>query len=121
MIADIRKHMDVSPFVPFRIRTTDGQEYPVPTIDHIYLPPGSSRVVVSDDEGIVAVLPSLHISGLLQMPDNPARKIGLHRWKSSAGASIREAGDLSVSRREQGPGKFASRQNTGVKYFLFST
>jgi hypothetical protein len=65
MIADIRKHLEVSPFVPFRIRIADGHEYPVPTHDHIYLPPGSARVVVSDDAGSVIVLPSLLISGLL--------------------------------------------------------
>lgn len=65
MIADIRKHLAVAPFSPFAIRTADGQEYPVPTLDHIYLPPGGQRVVVSDDQGIVAVLPALLISGLI--------------------------------------------------------
>jgi hypothetical protein len=53
------------PFVPFGVRTTDGQEYPVPTIGHIYLPPGGNRVVISDDSGIVVVLPGLLISGLI--------------------------------------------------------
>jgi hypothetical protein len=68
MIGDIRKHLAITPFAPFRIRTADGQEYPVPTLDHIYLPPGSTRVVVSDDEGVVAVLPALLISGILHAP-----------------------------------------------------
>lgn len=66
MIADIRKHLEVTPFVPFTLRTADGWEYPVPTFDHIYLPPSGGRVVVSDDDGIVVVLPSLLISGLVQ-------------------------------------------------------
>jgi len=60
---------------PFRIRIADGHEYPVPTVDHIYLPPGSARVVVSDDAGSVAVLPALLISGLLIAPassENPS-------------------------------------------------
>ena len=65
MIGDIRKHLGISPFIPFRVRTADGHEYPVPTIDHIYLPPGNGRVVVSDDAGIVVVLPTLLISGIL--------------------------------------------------------
>ena len=65
MIGDIRKHLGISPFLPFRIRTADGHEYPVPTLDHIYLPPGNGRVVISDDAGIVVVLPALLISGLL--------------------------------------------------------
>jgi hypothetical protein len=75
MIGDIRKHLEKSPFVPFRIRISDGHEYPVPTHDHIYLPPGRSQVVVSDDEGCVVVLPSLHISGLLiasASPEHPS-------------------------------------------------
>ena len=65
MIGDIRKHLEISPFIPFRVRTADGREYPVPTLDHIYLPPGNGRVVISDDAGIVVVLPALLISGLL--------------------------------------------------------
>jgi hypothetical protein len=68
MIADIRKHLEIVPFVPFAIRTADGREYLVPTIDHVYLPPGGARVVVSDDNGITVALPSLLISGLVQGP-----------------------------------------------------
>jgi hypothetical protein len=65
MTGDIRKHLEETPFVPFSVRTTDGREYPVPTVDHIYLPPTGGRVVISDDEGVVIVLPGLHISGLV--------------------------------------------------------
>jgi hypothetical protein len=65
MIGDIRKHLSISPFVPFSIRTADGREYPVPTIDHIYLPPGSGRVVVTDDAGYVALLPAFLVTGLI--------------------------------------------------------
>ena len=68
MIGDIRKHLEILPFVPFRIRIEDGHEYPVPTHDHIYLPPGSARVVVSDDAGSVVVLPAQLISGVLIAP-----------------------------------------------------
>lgn len=66
MIGDIRRHLDITPFVPFAVRTADGREYPVPTIDHIYLPPGAGRVVISDDQGYIAALPALLISGLVQ-------------------------------------------------------
>ncbi len=68
MIADIRKHLEIVPFTPFALRTADGREYAIPTIDHVYLPPGSSRVVVSDDDGITVALPALLISGLVQGP-----------------------------------------------------
>jgi hypothetical protein len=66
MIADIRKHLEIVPFTPFALRTAGGREYPVPTIDHVYLPPGNSRVVVSDNDGITVALPALLISGLVQ-------------------------------------------------------
>ena len=65
MTGDIRKHLEITPFVPFSVRTADGHEYSVPTIDHIYLPPTGGRVVISDNEGIVVVLPGLLISGLV--------------------------------------------------------
>ena len=68
MTGDIRKHLEVTPFVPFAVRTADGREYAVPTVDHIYLPPTGGRVVISDDEGTVIVLPGLLISGLVHTP-----------------------------------------------------
>lgn len=68
MIADIRGRCGKAPFVPFLIRTSDGYEHPVPTIDHIYFPPGGRRVVVSDDKGIVSILTPLHISGVIERP-----------------------------------------------------
>ena len=74
MIGDIRKHLETAPFRPFRIRMADDREYPVPTIDHIYLPPGASRVVVTDDEGLISLLPALLISGLLHSPESADRK-----------------------------------------------
>ena len=76
MIADIRKHLEMVPFTPFTVRTADGREYPVPTIDHVYLPPGSSRVVVSDDQGITVALPALLISGLVQGSTTGKQKPG---------------------------------------------
>jgi hypothetical protein len=65
MTGDIRKHLQITPFVPFSVRTSDGREYSVPTIDHIYLPPLGGRVVISDDQGVVVVLPGLMITGLV--------------------------------------------------------
>jgi len=65
MIADIRRLLEQTPFVPFSVRTAGGREYPVPTSDHIWLPPGGRRVAISDDQGLVVWLPSLMISGLV--------------------------------------------------------
>jgi hypothetical protein len=76
MIADIRRHLEVVPFVPFAIRMADGREYTAPTIDHVYLPPGGSRVVVADDQGVTVALPAFLISGLVQGTDNGKPKHG---------------------------------------------
>ena len=76
MTGDIRKHLEISPFVPFTVRTADGREYAVPTIDHIYLPPTGGRVVISDDEGVVVVLPGLLISGLVHASASDKGKNG---------------------------------------------
>jgi len=65
MVGDIRKHIEATPFVPFAVRMADGREYQIPTIDHVWLPPGGGRVAIADDEGAVVVLPALLISGLV--------------------------------------------------------
>ena len=69
MIADIRDRCAQTPFIPFSIRTSDGREYPVPAVDHIYFPPGGRRLFVSDDKGIVSILTPLRISGLVERPN----------------------------------------------------
>jgi hypothetical protein len=76
MIGAIRKHLVLSPFVPFSVRTADGREYPVPTSDHIYLPPAGNRVVISDNQGAVVVLPALMISGLVHAPNGQDHAAG---------------------------------------------
>lgn len=66
MTGDIQKHLLITPFEPFSVRTADGCEYPAPTVDHIYITPGpSSRVVISDNDGIPVVLPGLLISSIV--------------------------------------------------------
>jgi hypothetical protein len=66
--------LEETTFVPFSVRSTDGREYPVPTIDHICLPPAGGRVIISDDEGMVVVLPGLHISALVHSPKQDGKK-----------------------------------------------
>ncbi|HSH39926.1 MAG TPA: hypothetical protein VK993_14215 [Chthoniobacterales bacterium] len=58
--------MKETPFVPFAIRTSDGQEYPVPTVDHVWLIPGGSRVAVADDKGFRAYLSPLHMTAIVE-------------------------------------------------------
>ena len=77
MIELIRRHLAISPFQPFALRTADGREYPVPTIDHLWLPPGAKHVFVTDDEGIAVGIPPLLINGIvLQSSSTEAQASG---------------------------------------------
>ncbi|MEA3188224.1 MAG: hypothetical protein QOD99_2054 [Chthoniobacter sp.] len=66
MIDEIRKRLGRVPFIPFSVRTPDGHEYVVPTVDHAHISPRGNRVVVFDDEGTSAVLGPLHINGVIE-------------------------------------------------------
>jgi hypothetical protein len=65
VVDEIRKQVGRTPFTPFSIRTSDGHEYAVPTIDHIHVTPRGTRVIVIDDKDVVSVLPILHINGVI--------------------------------------------------------
>jgi len=67
MTAEIRKRLGEVPFRPFLVRVTDGREYPVPTVDHIWIPPGATRILISDDEGLSTSLPGLHLCGIADL------------------------------------------------------
>jgi hypothetical protein len=69
MMADVRDRLERVPFVPFSVRTSDGHEYSVPTIDHAFITPRGNRVIVVDDEGTTAVLGPLHINSVVQQPN----------------------------------------------------
>jgi hypothetical protein len=66
MIDEIRKRLHRVPFTPFSVRTSDGHEYAVPTVDHAFITPRGNRVVVVDDQGATAVLGPLHINGIIE-------------------------------------------------------
>jgi hypothetical protein len=69
MIADVREHLDRVPFVPFVVRTSDGQEYSVPTVDHVFITPSGKRVTVIADDGAVAILGPVHINAVVEQPN----------------------------------------------------
>jgi hypothetical protein len=69
MIDEIRKRLQRVPFVPFSVRTSDGHEYSVPTVDHAFITPRGNRVVVVDDQGTTAVLGPLHINSVIEQPN----------------------------------------------------
>ena len=62
MIADIRKLVHETPFVPFTIHLADGGELRVPSVDHIAVPPAGGRVFVFRDDGRYDVASPLLIS-----------------------------------------------------------
>ncbi len=62
---EIRKFLEFTPFQPFVLRMADGHEYPVVTEDHIYFPPNSRQIFVTDDVGLTAALPTSYITGLV--------------------------------------------------------
>ena len=65
MIDEIRKRLQCVPFIPFSVRTSDGHEYSVPTVDYAFITPRGNRVIVVDDEGTTAVLGPLHINSVI--------------------------------------------------------
>ena len=54
--------------MPFRLKVADGDEFPVPHADYIFLPPKASSkrtyVIVHRDAGFASVLPLLTITSL---------------------------------------------------------
>jgi hypothetical protein len=70
MIVDVRERLDRVPFVPFLIRTSDGHEYSVPTVDHAFITPRGNRVIVVADNGATAVLGTLHINSVIDQPNS---------------------------------------------------
>ena len=66
IVAEIKKHLELTPFRPFSVRTGDGHEYPVPTEDHIYIPPGATGAIIADDKGVTVMIPGRLMSGLVR-------------------------------------------------------
>jgi len=66
----IRKRLQHIPFVPFVVRTSDGDEYSVPKRDHAFITPRGNRVIVVDDEGTTNVLGPLHINAIVDQQPN---------------------------------------------------
>jgi hypothetical protein len=70
MIADVRERLHKVPFAPFLIRTSDGRDYSVPTVDHAFITPRGNRVVVVTDDGATNVLGPLHINSIIDQQPN---------------------------------------------------
>ncbi len=61
MIEQIRKLLATLPFVAFKIRTSDGREFDVPTSEHAIVSANNKSVFVLDDDGLFDFIASIHI------------------------------------------------------------
>jgi hypothetical protein len=61
IVDDIRKRL-TGDFIPFTIRTSDGEKFRVPHREFVFVT--SKRVVVADQRGLVNVLDPMHIVSL---------------------------------------------------------
>jgi hypothetical protein len=61
MIQRIKELLRAVPFTPFKIRTSDGSEFVVPTPDHAAIALGNSRVLIFGDDESQKTLSGLHI------------------------------------------------------------
>jgi hypothetical protein len=64
MIEEIYRLLSLRPFERFRIVSSSGEHYDVPTPDHAGLNPRHNRVVVWFDDGGSVTLSSLHITAI---------------------------------------------------------
>ena len=69
MIVDVRERLIEFHSFHSLIRTSDGHEYSVPTVDHAYITPRGNRVIVVADKGATAVLGPLHINSVIDQPN----------------------------------------------------
>jgi hypothetical protein len=69
VIDEIRKQLHCTPLVPFAMRTSDGHEHSVPTVDHTFITPRGNRVIVVDNEGTVNIPGPLHVNAVIRQPN----------------------------------------------------
>jgi hypothetical protein len=61
MIQRIKELLQATPFIPFKIKTSDGKEYLVPTSDHAAVSPNNSRVFIFGDDESQTMISGLHL------------------------------------------------------------
>jgi hypothetical protein len=64
LLARLKRHLNQSPFEPFRIVTTTGRAYEIPTADHAVLHPMLRTIIIADDSGGSVDIPTLHVSSI---------------------------------------------------------
>ncbi|MEI6465264.1 MAG: hypothetical protein WCQ89_11120 [Verrucomicrobiota bacterium] len=64
MLALIKRHLSLTPFEPFRVVTTSGRAYAVPTADHASVFPLMRQLTIADDSGGLVEIHTLHVSSI---------------------------------------------------------
>ena len=64
LFALLKQYLSQTPFQPFRVVTTSGRAYEVPTADHAGLFPKLRRLSIADDSGGTIEIHSLHVSAI---------------------------------------------------------
>jgi len=73
LFARVKQRLERAPFVPFRIVTTSGRAYDVPTQDHAALFPMLRLIIVADDHGGSTDIHALHIAAIEPLPRRRSR------------------------------------------------
>lgn len=61
MIQRLKELLRAVPFAPFKIKTSDGSEFSVPTSDHAAVTPNNARAFIFGDDESQKTLAGLHI------------------------------------------------------------
>ena len=64
LFALLKKYLSQTPFQPFRVVTTSGRAYEVPTADHAGLVPKLRQLTIADDSGRMIEIHTLHVSAI---------------------------------------------------------
>ena len=64
LLALLKQRLTQVPFEPFRVVTTSGRAYEVPTADHAVIFPMLRRLSIADDEGGVVDIHTLHVAAI---------------------------------------------------------
>jgi hypothetical protein len=66
VIPRIRELLHAAQFAPFKIRTSDGREYTIPSRDHAAVPPKGAYVYVFGDDDTTAKISGLHVAAVVE-------------------------------------------------------
>lgn len=66
MVPRIRELLHAAPFDAFKVRTSDGREYFVPTADHAAVHPRGTYVLIFGDDESTAKISRLHVAALFE-------------------------------------------------------